>query len=208
MSYILDALKKSQQQREQQQSPSLPMHSPKQSTSKIYYLWGVVLMISIIVLLKIFNTSEAPISAMTKPAMPINEVTMTAIQVHQAPQIHPVTNTIQTADSHALKPIQTKEKTIILKDHEIPEDTITKSTDHLKGYPTWDELPASVQSSIPAIHIEAHIYDANPSKRMVIINGSLIHQGQITNQHLKLLEITSTGIIACYQSTCFQRDLF
>jgi len=208
MSYILDALKKSQQQREQQQSPSLPTHSPKQSISKNYYLWGVVLMVSIIVLFEMFSVSEESIPTIAKPAMPINQVTTPAIQVHQAPAIQAVTNIIQTADSHTAQPIQPEEEAIILKNNDVPEITVAKNTDHLKDYPTWDELPASVRSSIPAIHIEAHIYDANPSKRMAIINGSLTHQGQVTSQNLKILEITSTGIIACYQSNCFQRDLF
>ena len=208
MSYILDALKKSQQQREQQQSPSIPMPASSPSLSKAYYLWGVVLMLSIIALFKVFSVSEEPVSTASKQIIPASKLSLPTIQVHQAPAIQPIINPKQATNAHHTPPIQAKPKAVVAKEYKVPKNSTNNTTSNLKDLPTWDELPASIRSRIPTIHIEAHIYDPKPSKRMVIINGSLTHQGQVTSQNLKLLEITPTGIITCYQSNCFQFNIF
>ena len=55
-------------------------------------------------------------------------------------------------------------------------------------------LPAEVRENLPAISIEGHIFDQEPGERMVIINGSIRHEGQQVTQALKLTEILPDGV--------------
>jgi general secretion pathway protein B len=70
------------------------------------------------------------------------------------------------------------------------------------------ELPLSVQQALPAIHIDGHIYDDNPVKRMVIINGATYREKQQIAGGLKLEEITPNGVILSYQGYVFHLGVF
>jgi len=70
------------------------------------------------------------------------------------------------------------------------------------------ELPLSVQQSLPAIHIEGHIYDDNPADRMIIINGALHREKQHLTGGLTLEEITPKGAIFSYQGHVFHMGVF
>jgi len=70
------------------------------------------------------------------------------------------------------------------------------------------DLPLSVQQSLPSIHIDGHIYDANPAKRMVIINGATYREKQQIAGGLKLEEITPNGVILNFQNHVFHLGVF
>jgi len=70
------------------------------------------------------------------------------------------------------------------------------------------ELPMAVQQSIPGIKIEGHIYDADPHARMVIINGKVRKEKQTVGSGMTLQEITPSGVIISYQSRVFHLGVF
>lgn len=70
------------------------------------------------------------------------------------------------------------------------------------------ELPLAVQQALPAIHIDGHIYDDNPAKRMVIINGKTYREKQQITGGLKLEEITPNGVILNFQGHVFHLGVF
>jgi len=74
--------------------------------------------------------------------------------------------------------------------------------------PPRSELPVTIQQALPKIRIEAHIYDAMPSARMVIINGHMLREDQSLEDGLILEAITETGIILDYQGTRFRMGVF
>ena len=69
------------------------------------------------------------------------------------------------------------------------------------------ELPASIQQSLPAFTISAHIYSNDPASRMVKINGQMMREGQDLAAGLKLEEISPNGVIFQYQSYRFRIGL-
>lgn len=74
--------------------------------------------------------------------------------------------------------------------------------------PSRSELPLEKQNILPAIDIAGHIYDDNPSARMVIVNGKVRREKQFFGDGLKLEEITAQGIILSYRGIVFRMGIF
>jgi hypothetical protein len=85
---------------------------------------------------------------------------------------------------------------------------ITAVTDPHAPVPDYPDLPEEMLNSLPPIHIEGHIYDANPSARMIVINGHVRHEGQKIGKALVLEEITANGAILNYQGMLFRIGVF
>lgn len=69
------------------------------------------------------------------------------------------------------------------------------------------ELPADYQSTIPNMEFSFHVFSKNPAKRTIIINGRRLREGQMIASNLKLRVITSTGIILFYKDRFFHVDV-
>jgi len=69
-------------------------------------------------------------------------------------------------------------------------------------------LPIAQQQMMPVINIEGHIYDADPSARMVIINGKVRKEKQMISAGLRLQEITADGVILQYKGTLYRMGVF
>ncbi|MDQ6992077.1 MAG: general secretion pathway protein GspB [Mariprofundus sp.] len=74
--------------------------------------------------------------------------------------------------------------------------------------PDRSHLSLSEQASLPDVHIEGHIYDKIATRRMVIINGQVRHEKQNIENGLILEEITSDGVILNYNGTVFHIGTF
>lgn len=70
-----------------------------------------------------------------------------------------------------------------------------------------NELPPTLQQSLPALSISTHLYSADTSSRVVRINGQTLREGQFLTAGLKLEEITFEGVIFSYQNYRFRIGL-
>ena len=71
-----------------------------------------------------------------------------------------------------------------------------------------DDLPPSVRQELPAIAISGHSYSADPSARLVLINGSTMREGQVVTGGLRLEQITADGVILSYQGYRLRKEVF
>lgn len=69
------------------------------------------------------------------------------------------------------------------------------------------ELPQSIQQKLPAFAISTFLYSEDPNSRMVRINGQMVREGQYMSAGLKLEEIIQNGMIFSYQNFRFQVGL-
>jgi general secretion pathway protein B len=69
------------------------------------------------------------------------------------------------------------------------------------------ELPLSVQKSLPAFSITAHLFSPDPTSRMAKVNGKMMREGQELSAGLKLDEITADGVVFSYQNHRFRIGL-
>ena len=68
----------------------------------------------------------------------------------------------------------------------------------------FDDLPLSIQQSLPTITISVSLYSDDPDSRMAKINGLMMREGEYLTAGLKLEEIIPDGVIFSYQSYRFR----
>jgi len=69
------------------------------------------------------------------------------------------------------------------------------------------ELPADYQSTVPDMEYSFHVFSKEPARRTIIINGRTIKEGQMVASGLKLRVITETGVIFHYRDRFFHVDV-
>lgn len=223
MSYILDALKKSEQQRGHGTTPGIQtVHS-----SSLNYrhekraIWPYILilavtlnLLAIVYFITVKNTStetqvtvtenlvidiadDAPASSMQKSASP----TLTTIN-------NPVTQALIISDKSVVKNAETQPvitpapaKENINKTQQLmAHDNIERPEKYVMDY---HELPDSIRQQLPAIIISAHVYSSNHLQRSIVINNNFMEEGEYVLDDLILYEITPDGAIFDYKNTRF-----
>ncbi len=74
--------------------------------------------------------------------------------------------------------------------------------------PRRSELAPGIQARLPAITIQAHVHDADASARMIIVDGRIYHEGETLPGGLVLESITPDGIIAGFEGSRFRMNVF
>jgi general secretion pathway protein B len=229
MSYILDALKKSEQERGHGNVPDVQtVHS-----SSLNYrndkkaLWPYILIFAVMLNLLAIgyfiinkeNPAEMPqpvtgsadsiqanIVPQDPPAAPASMIDE-SIQP-QASEPSPV-STATTADQSVRETSQKKDtatkatpavsKTMT----ERPEPQSAAAADESENIIDFQELPESIKQQLPTITISAHVYSSNPLQRSIVINNNFMEEGEYILDDLVLYEITRDGAIFNYHGTLF-----
>ncbi len=226
MSYILDALKKSDEQRMASLSESpVQLATPRmthRSRTGRFVLLAVACLIAGGWLFTLFQRDQIPPQPALKTEAPINPALQNApasmmpvsqprkvikpdpARPHVAQKTSPAPMARHTVvalsrEQSDAAPVQAP----VAEKQAMPAASIPAASVPLRA-----DLPVNIQQSLPSIHIEGHIYDANPSSRMVIINGHVHREGQRLNNGAALEEITEHGIILNYQGTRFRMGVF
>lgn len=65
--------------------------------------------------------------------------------------------------------------------------------------PTIGELPDRIQMELASLELNAHVYSSSPEKRFVLINMQKYRQGQtVSGTQYRIQEITSQGVVIDY----------
>jgi general secretion pathway protein B len=212
MSYILDALKKSDQERQQGASPNLhsthgPIIGQRRNSSSIFKLkkfllisGGVVLFCIVLGIFffrqHLFFSEQASIK--TPDAALLSAAS-------QAPTTSPLT---QVANQDAEKNEATSQNvTVIEKDKVLlsiavnestldPPTSIAAETPQTSAplLPLLEDLPAALQAEIPHLKFAGHTYSKKPSQRIIIINDKILREGDMIAPRTFLKEITWEGV--------------
>ena len=229
MSYILDALKKSEQDRKQGEVPGLNSFQgqprPPRATSRIIlYLLIAALLINAMVLgvwvvtrqpgeqLATTDLTESVASKIDKPLTEEADPTRSAeMIIESVPAITtpPPTKPTAQPDNKAAKMdsvrlIEPESQTDITEDdptEEEGEDTPPKLV-------KYSDLPSDVRSDLGELSISAHYYANDPTARMVSINGRIMRQGKSVKSGIVLDEITRQGVIINFRKYRFSMDVF
>ncbi len=224
MSYILDALKKSDEERMASLAEAPVQLAPARHARHSRLGWFVLLAVLPLLagawLLILFQHDQDAVKPMpdqggqaTAPAN-IPAPVMPVVQPHR--DALPAQQATPKATDHAPTRIATApHPSALQKPAPLPHPKEVQSapreipaTQEKEEPPRRVDLPVHIQQALPPIHIEGHIYDANPSARMVIINGHVRREGQQLEGGLRLESITETGIILSRQGTRFRMGVF
>lgn len=106
-----------------------------------------------------------------------------------------------------ISPIIPQQSPVIDHSSSEPQTSTYTRTAVEKRLLNLNELPLSVQQSLPAFSISAFVYSIDPTIRMVKINGQAMREGQDLIAGLKVEEIIPDGVIFSYQNYRFRVGL-
>lgn len=206
MSFILDALKKSESDRQQQSAPdisSVPTSTVKAATPLGWWvligLLAVNLVILTVVLLK--PAAVAPESNVNVPVdrfqasptanRPAQEIQVPVqeeeaapvVQERRPPPDRQVKAEVSTVDAVASQTVPAKTKTTALL--------------------TFNDLRAGGTFDVPDLNIDIHVYSDKPADRFVFINMNQYRENSTLTEGPLVKEITTEGVILEYLGSVF-----
>lgn len=210
MSYILDALKKAEHDRQQEELPHFQANYPatRISTSRKtgYLIWlsaGVILFGLIgfgaygLVHFKVLsftagNETERLLSTTdsVEPRITIE---------HSTSENFGENNFLKEDAQHSLAgsnefETNTPTKAVSGVDMNVAETYV----------PYRKELPEGLRSVLPILRYNGHAYSVNPEKRLIVINNRILREKEIIQTDLMLIEITEDGVVLRYKETVFK----
>lgn len=68
----------------------------------------------------------------------------------------------------------------------------------------WRQLPVEIQRSLPPLSFSVHIYSSDPTSRMVKVNGRVLREGDTISAGLLLDQITPDGVVLAFRGYRFR----
>lgn len=202
MSFILDALKKSENERQQQSSAefsSVPSSSDNPNPTRWLWMLGVLLLINFAVLIGILMKPTANTSTVSpEPAAAVSErpsnnfEQQVAVAIDSRAEREPPPQQIQQpVQQQAAKPVPAKPL--------VPRTSNTS----VAAVPTMDELRLEGSLQVAEMHLDIHVYSENPADRFVFINMNKHREGSKTAEGPVVREIRTDGVVLEHQGRVF-----
>jgi general secretion pathway protein B len=210
MSYILDALKKSEKERQRGTVPDIlttqePLsQEPKKRPLLLYLLLSAILFNTGLLvwlmspwqskkpnLIQLTDRQQSESKLPESPSPDLSKTNSPEVKMamkEEAPKVAP-------QQAGATAHVSSEQK---LSNREAPLPN--------KIY-NLNELPLSIQQSLPTFAISVSLYSDDPASRMAKINGQVMKEGQYLTAGLKLEEIIPDGVILSYQNYRFRVGL-
>ncbi len=221
MSYILDALRKSETERRQGRVPDLGqqvqlIHRPRKKRVSPAVWVALALMLNAGVLAFLFWPGQSvpwrtagqvdmpPVS--DKPEV-APEPEPLVPEPEPIPKTEPVSETrtvqepegagsIAAPEDRESPEVETRERATVIVPSSAISETVAPVTDQRQAgrVPHLVELPLSFQKDVPDLTFNSHIYSSSPASRRVMINGTYMKVGD-TFDGLRVEDITEEGVV-------------
>lgn len=194
MSLILEALKKSEQQRQREKAPSLQsIHqsvgiAPIKKTRNTWWLLAAFIVICNFAFFGYWFWRQQNNAASTVQAAPANA---------SAQSIAPADNSNKPeAAAQSSEQNSQPEFTQISPRGTVNQPMTAPASQRVEEI---SELPDSVRNNLPAMTFSFHVYSENPEQRTIIINDRRVREGEEVSAGLKLQAITQDGVILLFE---------
>ena len=203
MSFILDALRKSENERQQQgqaEFAGVPTGGSDSSTPRWLWVVGLLLVINLAVLAGLLMRPDVTPPAQSTPAA--EPVTQQEIPAE-------ATFSDRVAAAQRELPEQTTSEVVAAPDPEpaaVQPVVVTQdraALDTSRVYPTLQEVMAAGRISLPPMHLDIHVFSETPADRFVFINMSKYREGERTGEGPLVSEITPEGAVLTHQGVTF-----
>ncbi|MCG2580233.1 MAG: general secretion pathway protein GspB [Marinobacter sp.] len=222
MSYILDALRKSEAERRQGKVPDLGqqvqlIHKPRKKSVSAAVWVAIALIINAAVLVVIFwpgnmtivgNETEVPVADRNVLAIEpeTSAESMQSGSEAQTPDHAPDTETAETLPVPAVdEPVAAIAEsgeaeprlrpTVIVPNRTVVDSVPVQPDQETAGrVPHLVELPLPFQKSIPDLIFNSHIYSSEPTARRVMINNQYMRAGD-SFSGIRVERITEEGVV-------------
>jgi len=206
MSFILDALKKSENERHLQSGPSFADVKSAAPAARLPKLWiaiGLLLAINVIVLGSLLarrvNTIPAGAPAASVPARIASASSPTT--THSAPPASlPAPLPAAAAPP---EPVVGQETDPPPAPEPRLDRPVTDSYASEDSLPTMNDVIAQGQATLPDLHLDMHVYGEKPADRFVSINSHTLREGMLVQDGLRVERITRQGVVLNYRGLRF-----
>jgi general secretion pathway protein B len=219
VSFILDALRKSEHERQRQSSPGIADLTSANTRTGLP-LWAIalggLLIINIaVVLVLVLRGEPAPPAAAPEPAVPPMAPAVTPAApalVDSGPRIEtPPVRPAPELDERSVATAEpedfTEEPVVESDEHSDPElaaavREATKEDTPDENLPTINDVTLR-GSAVPELHLDIHVYATAPAGRFVFINMRKYREGDQTPEGTRIERITRDGVVLTHRGVRF-----
>lgn len=200
MSFILDALKKSETERQRQgtaEFAGIPTSDRRESAPRWLWVLGALLAINLTVLLGLLLKPDSPPAAAAASHVPADEP-VTASTNEFAEQVAAAR---QNAPARAEpRPLSAETER---KSPPAPGTNAPRETTDTVALPSIHEVLANGLVSLPELHVDIHVYSEVAEDRFVFINMNKHKEGSRLAEGPLVREITPDGVVLSQNGTTF-----
>ena len=217
MSFILDALKKSENDRQRQSGPGLfevKVAAPKARWPAWAFALAGLLAINIGVVVWLVLRQPSQASTQIPASAPPAAMAPAALPAPEASP--PVTAPPPAAQTVAAEPTEAGASEANPEDYEPaaeppasvpgpaaePPGHVTRAT--AEGLPTYEEMAG--RPGLPELRLDLHVYAAQAKDRFILLNMHRLREGDSLPEGVRVEEITPGGAILSFQGSKFVFD--
>ena len=214
MSFILDALKKSENSRLRQDHPAIFDAQAAAVRRQGLPRWGIALMVLLglnllILAYALWRPSEPPAAVPT--VQPESTTASAAAHTAAAPaQSRPAqSRPALSAPALAAPPSATSTRPMAAPPSVARRSTppaFPVSSEESPTLPSRDDLLAA-GAAIPEANLNMHVYDASPALRFVLLNGQRLREGEVSREGLRVEQILPSGVLLSAGGTSFMLSI-
>lgn len=222
MSFILDALKKSEEHRQQDQPPHRRRHiiALHGTHRRRWPLWLVLVLLPFALFSGwwLGKTSEEPVSPGTRPPVQEESLKSPPAKADPSPMVAESTRErvavipapVPSRPQPPAPAPESRRPTESGFSTKSPKETQARTavTGLTKGeaapLPSYADLSREVKDRLPELEISLHFYSADPARRMVRLNDRLLREGDTVADGLTIDEITQSSTVFDYHGLRFQ----
>ena len=216
MSFILDALKKSEADRQEKSTPDISdvptAAAPSRSGLGAWYLVGFLSIVVVALIAVLLRPAKGPAPIVSQ------ELTLPA-RGEPAPERAPPSTSTDTVlpdppasreDSRPApepppraEPAPSEPVARAPQPAPASETQAASPTVRDEPYLTFNDLRATGSIDLPDLHIDLHVFSEEPGNRFVFINMNQYRENAVLTEGPRLREITSDGVLLEYVGTTF-----
>lgn len=219
MSLILEALRKSEAERRRGEMPDLraelPPPAPAQRASLRRALpWiAMALAVGVAITLVLHPWSRGTTATTPAPVASDTDAGPIRMQPKPRPAIAPRVETPRSAEREAPKPqpapkIPTPAPTAVaeIPPAPAPEPTPVRAAAMDSQETSVNALPADLRKALPPLQLSMHMWDADPAKRFVILDGQRYAEGDSVGP-MRIRRIDADGVLFDWQGRAIRLPL-
>jgi general secretion pathway protein B len=225
MSFILDALRKSERERQQQAAPGIGdvAHRPSKKGSNRWLIALLVILglnALLVVALLLRGQGQAPDTRSVQPA-PVPRAAPAparrpALTAPKREDIRPLAEEVSDADPADASPAMAMAAPTppapapVATPRPAPQRaapasaSASASADSISsGLPSMEELVLDGQLEMQPLRLDMHVYSEQPAQRFVFINMSKYREGEALKEGPRVDTITAEGVVLIHQGKRF-----
>jgi general secretion pathway protein B len=204
MSFILDALKKSETDRQQQGSAEfsgVPTSSARREGPPAWlWIFGALLLINLAVLIGILLRPDVSPTEAVTPVQRQSEPEPVVQEDDFAEQVAAARQNAPRSEEPVAEPVATPAQGT---PRSAPSVRIASTPRNVAALPTVHEVTANGTLSLPELHVDIHVYSESAKDRFVFINMAKHNEGSRLAEGPLVEEITPDGVVLSMNGTTF-----